>query len=265
MALTNRVEYIESIKENLRCPLDWGGRPEERLFLKKWYYTVSDHLPNGEQDAASLKESPGDSYLSEPSEESLSSEFFGEQELKSLFINSNFHKDKYRDRYNSECLKHHKLVAQTSNERNKHYILSAKNIDDIVKNSIEKNNVGLLLPNFTPEVQIDFYWSSINDIFDRLEFEKQDVDDDDSERHSFDAAWNALMTRDQFRICVDTLTTIGYYSGKEARWLIYDTSLSGGVTHCYPALDRLPNSFEAILDDLQGIKEAFINGRSDWP
>ncbi|WP_417549058.1 hypothetical protein [Methylophaga sp.] len=265
MTPTTRIEYIESIKENLRCPLDWGGGIEEALFLKKWYYTVSDHLPNGEQDAALLKDGLGDNYLSEPSEEFLSSEFFDEQELRSLFINSNIHKNNYRNQYKTECLKHHSLVAQPFDERRKHYILTAKNIDDIVKKSIENNNVGLLFPNFTPAVQIRFYWSAINDIFERFIFKQENIDDEDSERKLFDAAWKALMTKERFRICVDTLTTIGYYSGTEAQWLIYDTTLSGGITHCYPALDRLSNSFEAVLDDLQGIKEAFINERNDWP
>ena len=265
MTPTTRAGYIKAIRENLRCPFDWGGRVEERIFLQKWYYIVSDHLPNGQCDTASLKEGAVDEYLYEPCEEFLSSEFFDDQELISLYYNSNLHKNNYRNQYEVECLKHYKLVAQTSNERDKHYFLSAKSIDELVKKSMEKSAVGFLLPNFTPTVQISFYWSAIANIFEKLIFELEDKYKEASERQLFDEAWITLMSREQFRICIDTLTTIGFYSGKEARWLIYDTTLSGGITHCYPALSPLLNSFEAVLDDLQGILNAFVDKRKDWP
>ncbi|MGM7448501.1 UNVERIFIED_ORG: hypothetical protein DFO82_2658 [Idiomarina abyssalis] len=264
MASTSRAKLIKSIQENLRCPLDWEGRVEKGIFLQKWYYTVSDCLPNREQDAFSLKGVFADSYLPEPDEDILSSEFYDKQELHALSVNSKLHRCDCRNQYKAECQKHHRLEAQKPSERNKHYVLSAKTIEDIVRKSTEKNNVGLLLPNLSPEAQLRFYWAAISDIFVRLIFEQENIGEY-SDRQVFENAWNVLMTREQFRICVDTMTTIGYYSGKEARWLIYDTTLSGGITHCYPALESLPNCYEATLDNLQGIKEAFIKGRSDWP
>lgn len=86
MTSLNRNEYIKAIIENLRCPLDWKGRSEEGIFLEKWYYTVSDNLPNGESDAASLKSD--DVFLSAPDEEFFSDEFYDDQEIYALYVNT---------------------------------------------------------------------------------------------------------------------------------------------------------------------------------
>lgn len=255
-------KYLRVIQENLRCPLDWVNKNEDNIFLQKWYYTVADFLPNGEVDAYLLKGIDG--YLFEPNEEVLAFEL-NEEEMMMLYHNTMAYKDDYRRAYNDSCLKYFNIKPQTSTERNKHYALSVKSISELVERSRNNSMVGLLLPNFTPSIQIDFFWIAMYDIFERIIFDHGAINKNLTDRDLFDIAWEKLLNQEQFRISVDVLSTIGYYAGKEARWLVYDTSLSGGITHCYPALEPLSNSFEAILDDLQGIKEAFIERRIDWP
>ncbi len=258
------MQYVKEIIENLRCPLDWQNCSGKELFLQKWYYTVSDIMPNQALDAASLKPAWQAECLQQPCEQFLLEEL-DERELESLHYNSEKFKQECRAQYQAECAKFSRFYAQPADERSKHYALLAKNLDDVIRQSKAKPDIGLLLPNLLPRVQIEFYWQAMTNIFEQLQFEYEERNERASEREVFDFAWQQLMTVEQFRISVDALTTVGYFAGKPAKWLIYDTTLSGNVVHCYPALEGLSNGHHATISYLKGLEQAYIEQRTDWP
>lgn len=264
----NRQELIAILVDDLRCPIDWGREKigsSSPILLEKWYCMVADVMPNGDSDANLLKNFS--EYLPEPPLEAFDDVFYDDNTLLSLAFNTYMNRDSYRKKYLEACEKFLGLRAQSAAERGKHYTLGATTKEDMVTRSMRDPEVGKMFPNFTVEAQRSFFWEAIADAFERIVLTLEDETEDEifDDRVTFDAAWQQLFDVDQFRFCVDTMTTIGYSKGKPVTWLIYDVSYHGKIMHCYPALDAVNDGPYALIDDLQGIEEAFLSQRTDWP
>jgi hypothetical protein len=273
----NHISYAERLRnasleelktilvDDLRCPINWNNEfvgVAEQIFLRKWFYTAADNLPYGEQDVSLLTEY-SDQYLPEPSELSFTLNGLSRDDACALAFNTHRERETYRKMYLASCQKYTGLNAQSKHDRDKHYPAAGATIRDIVELSKQNSEIGYLLPNLHPDAQRDFFWIAFNDAFERHVSGLKESELDD--REIFDQTWNEFFGSDQFRFCVNTLTTVGYYGGKPAEWLIFDTSFHGKVTHCYPSLEAIPNAKQVALDDLQGLEEAYIEGRKDWP
>jgi hypothetical protein len=262
-------ELQSILVQDLACPIDWEKEqlgPVEGIFLRKWYYTVADHLPNGTHDAELLL-GDMDTPLTAPSDDSFEYHGHTADELQSLAFNTARWRDSYQRLYRAACDKFVGLRAQPVEERDKHYAKKVGSIDALRKQSKDSRNVGLLLPNFHPEAQRQFFWEAVANAFEDflMQDDETGLGAQLSERESFDKAWDKFLTPDHYRLCVDTLTTVGFYNGKEARWLVYDVSYHGKIVHCYPALAPVESFHETTLDNLQGLDTAFADGRTDWP
>lgn len=258
---------------DLRCPIDWTKESvgsTEHIFLEKWFYTVADYLPNGKMDA-SLLALDGSNYLMAPNGASFEEPYFYAEDALPLAFNTYQFKNAYRDTYQRACNKFSGLYAQPASERPKHYALGARTIDDMIKQSNRQKDIGLLLPNLHPKAQLQFFWEALANAFEDVimsreeQYELEHPDDTPNDRDIFNAAWDEFLEPDHFRLCVDAMTTVGFSSGKEARWLVYDVSYHGKIVHCFPILSPIEGLHETALDNLQGLKEAFVEGRTDWP
>jgi len=265
---SNRQELIAILIDDLRCPIDWdreniGG--STRILLEKWYYTVADAMPDGESDAGLLKNFG--EYSSEPALDAFEDGFYDDDALLSLAFNTYSNRTAYRKSYLEACEKFIGLRAQTAAERDKHYTLGAKTKDDMIKRSKAVPDIGKMFPNFHVEAQRIFFWEAIADAFERIGFKIEDESEEKfiDDKILFYTGWEQLFACDQFRFCVNTMTTIGYSNGKPATWLIYDVSYHGKIMHCYPALEAVNDGPYAFVDNLQGIEEAFLSRRADWP
>lgn len=251
--------------ENLACPVDWqtggvfGGA--DLIFLQKWHNVVADNLPNGELDAHLLRGEAWDcSFLPRPDETSFEWAHLSDQDALALAVNSEANKERYRAEYLDECLRFHRLRAQSAKERSKHYVLGAKTVAEVQAHSARYPAIGYLLPNLNPDLQLYAFWAAVSGYFSCRTVREEEVHGDLSEREIFETVWNELFKVHQFRFSINMLTTVGYSSGQPANWLIFDTSIDGKITHCYPALAPLDDSLNSSLDDLQGLEDCFARG-----
>lgn len=252
-----KKDIINALITNFSCPIKWGGvLSDDSIFHQKWYYTVASFLPNGTLDADVLKDECGN-FLLEPCSESFC--FLDNNDLKSLYYNSEQFKNEYSKQYFDSCINYNLIKAQTPSERNKHYPGKIRDIKVIEKLSRDYKEIGYLLPNLDPEKQLSVFWIAMHYLFENKECEIREEGALMDNQIIFEKTWESLLDKHRFRICIDTMTTVGYYGGEEANWLIYDTSVSGHITHCYPSLEPLSNAPMTALDDLQGLKSAFIN------
>lgn len=268
------LQELQAIVINdLSCPIDWSVEKvgsAAQIFLQKWFYIVSDFMPNGEMDVSGLRTWRGE-YLQAPNTESLEDRHFDYEDVLSLAFNTYRFREEYRELYRATCEKFTGLRAQSALERAKHYAVGAKTLIEVIANSKKAPGIGKLLPNFGPEPQREFFWETVSDAFDRERWNyEQSLEEEDSslydfERATFDKAWSSLFGFDHYRLAVNTMTTIGYSSGNPADWLIYDVSFHGKIIHCYPVLEPTDGLRQIALDNLQGVEEAFIEGRIDWP
>lgn len=237
-------EVRQILIDDLACPIDWttaGTGDATSIFLQRWFYDVADALPNGELDAGVLK---GDleEYLAVPGDESFDWSNLDDEEALSLAFNTVRHREHYRSHYENDCRRFVGLRAQSAQDRPKHYPLGAKTLAEVKARSERKTNVGFLLPNLSPAVQVHFFWSSAASYFGNRTAELEEAGRN-SDREIFDSVWNEFLGLHQFRLSVDAMGTVGYYNGKPARWLIYDVSFDSQISHCYPSLEAEGDSF----------------------
>ncbi len=118
------------------------------------------------------------------------------------------------------------------------------------------------MPYLGPAVQERLLWKGFEIIFDSL---RRSMAVEEGQNGSFEAAWEALFGQSHLRLSFDTFDVTGMCAGDEVRWLIYDVSLDASEFHCFPSRTELDARLTAELDDLQGARDAFVEGRSmEW-
>lgn len=258
-----------ALVEKLRFPLVWDRDiigEAAQIFLKRWYYSLSEETINREVDLMVLRGPYG--VLEEPTDESMEASGLmdgkgnvKDDDVACLVTNCERITDEFRKQFVHDYQKYVNLRALDKDEWRKHYALGASNMAEIMKLSKGKPNVGFLLPNLTTTEQLKLFWRGLSIVFD----ERMDVLEETglSEKKAFEGAWEMLLTNDAPRLCVDTLANIGVFGGKMARWLIYKTEFDSSITHCYVAPAAPEGANVVAVDDLQGLEQAFSDRRTD--
>ncbi|WP_322033229.1 hypothetical protein [Paraburkholderia sp. J76] len=186
-------------------------------------------------------------------------------DTKRIADNARYYYEDYAQAYSSACSRLQGIRAQTSSQREKHYALGCKTIEDVRQYSDGKRDVGIMFPTLTPQLQEYAFWLSMAHLFDSTEREhERDAEDysREAEQSRFELAWKQLLGEPQsYRICLDALGPVGFYNGALANFLIFDVSLQSQIFHCYPALEPIPGLSVACVDDLQGLDDCLVEKR----
>lgn len=250
-----RLSQIAYLTSFFTCPVvfpEYFNNEIKTIFLQKWFYTLSEHLPNGLLDIpVEIDELNSEEYLTVDDFDQ-----YDDDEIIMLFQNCINLKDVFQTQYKNDAAKLLYIKAQTKAERAKHYPKDAKNSVETKNISLSNKNIGYILPNFPPEKQLEFFWKAISDAFDRLQMLNEPNITD--AKLIFDKTWNTMFGTHSYRLSIDAMTVIGFYNGDECNWIIFDVSLSGSIVHCYPSLNKVENSICSAIDDLQGISRELI-------
>lgn len=261
------------ISDDMCCPIDWSTKstmaPLEQILLEKWYYIINDELSPRNLDAKYLKDF-NDSFLFKPSDHSAWEDMLNPKvvdedavicEAKQLASALFLICKRIKKEYANDCIKLFNTKAQRGQNRHKHYVLGAKNSDEVEERTLRDRNEGKLLPYVTCELQELALWQSMSTIFHNRISEVANSNEDscDHYRNYFDQVWGELFGPKSIGVSVDMLTKVGYYNGMPANWLLFDISFQANEFHCYPELEP-SQCLQTCIDDFQGVEECFSEG-----
>jgi len=268
-----KEQIYQKVIDAFRCPInghEFSVRNcEPNMIYELWYAIISKTLPT--QIYANCLIDDDENPMVEPSRDSIDLLYADEDELNSLAeamlssrsdkmhlrkdvaskYRSDYPEAKYMENHNSVCGEWIDKIfedkagwlssfhALSKADYPKHYPPSTFATEkEVIAYSASNADVGILLPNFTPELQKEACLEELNRIVYETLRCKNDSKFLSSRYDEFIFTWDQTFGIESFRFSIRYDEIVGAWGGELVNWMVFDITISNTSSfHCYPVLE----------------------------